>query len=348
MNANALSTNLIVTGMVLMMVFALPWLDRRLCKKLGLNLTGGVSANPRAESLLRARSALLYAAFGVYLLAVVWITIFSRGAAEEYRVNADLFKSLFEFLHTFFKNGFSASGAEVRVRWSGLTQFTMNIMLFVPMGYLLPYLFPWFRKKVYWRPAVASFLVSLLIENVQLISRRGLYDMDDLVSNTLGGVIGELLFVAVAYVVTNPNWRRDLAAYRRWKRNASSRTLYPFARRMGLSRTTLLATDEETIWDFYVMKLGFRLKKQIVPLDSDGTDMLLEMGKLQVEVHCLNAPAELPAQSLTLSAHRLKPILRRLEQNGIAASAIEQDPYTGLRCIRFEGPDGVQIQIIED
>ena len=81
-------------------------------------------------------------------------------------------------------------------------------------------------------------------------------------------------------------------------------------------------------------------------VDSD-TDMLLEMGKFQVEVHCLNAPEELPAQSLTLSARRLKPILQRLEQNGIEVSPVEQDPYTGLRCIRFDGPDGVQITIIE-
>ena len=347
MSANSLSTNLIVTAMVLVMVFVLPWLDRRLCKKLGLNLTGGISENPRADSLLRTRMILLYAAFGVYLLAVVWITIFSRSAADEYKVNAHLFASLFDFIHSIFIRGFSASSSQVKIQWSGLTQFYMNIMLFVPMGYLLPYLFAWFRKKVRYRPAVACFLCSLLIENVQLLTRRGLYDADDLVSNTLGGIIGQLLFVAVAYVVTNPNWRKDWQSYRRWKRNASTRTLYPFAKRMDLSRTTLLATNEETIWDFYVMKLGFRLKKQIVPLDSDGTDMLLEMGKFQVEVHCLNAPEELPAQSLTLSARRLKPILQRLEQNGIGVSPVEQDPYTGLRCIRFDGPDGVQITIIE-
>ena len=347
MNANALSTNLIVTGIVLLMVFVLPWLDRKLCKKLGLNLTGGVSANPEADRLLRIRSALLLTAFGVYVLAVVWITVFSRTAAEGYKVYINLFGSLMEFIHSVFTKGFGASSSQVKIQWSGFTQVYMNLMLFVPMGYLLPYLFTWFRKRVYYRPAAACFVISLLIENIQLITRRGFYDADDLASNTLGGIVGQFLFVGVAYVVTNPNWRKDLQSYRRWKRNASSRTLYPFARKMDLSRTTLLASNEETIWDFYVMKLGFRLKKQIVPLDSDGTDMLLEMGRLQVEVHCLNAPGEFPAQSLTLSARRLKPILQRLEQNGIAVSPVEQDPYTGLRCIRFDGPDGVRITIIE-
>ena len=348
MYANALSTNLLVTGIVLVMVFVLPWADRRICRKIGLNLTGGVSENPRADSLLRVRSALLFTAFAVYLLAVFWFTIFSRGAMDDYHVHIHLFSSLMDFVHSLFISGFGASSSGVTIQWSGLTQVYMNIMLFVPMGYLLPYLFDWFRKKVRYRPAVTCFVISLLIENIQLITRRGLYDADDLVSNTIGGILVEVLFVAVAYVVTNPNWRKDLKSYRRWKRNASSRTLYPFARKMGLSRTTLLATNEEVIWDFYVMKLGFRLKKQLVPLDSNSTDMLLEMGKLQVEVHCFNAQKELPAQSLTLSARNLHPILQRLEQNGIEVSPVEQDPYTGLRCIRFGGPDNVQIQIIED
>ena len=221
-------------------------------------------------------------------------------------------------------------------------------MLFVPMGYLLPYTFTWFRVKVAVRPAVACFLISLLIENLQLIFRRGFYDMDDLVSNTIGGILGELLFISVAYVVTHPDWRKEYRAYQRWKRNAQTRTLYPFARRIGLSRTTLLATDEEEIWDFYVMKLGFRLKKQLVPLDSPGTDLLLEMGRSQVEVHCSNRRESLPEQTLTMSARKLGPILKRLELNGIEAGPIGQDPYTGLRCIRFSGPDRVRITVIEN
>ena len=116
------------------------------------------------------------------------------------------------------------------------------------------------------------------------------------------------MFISVAYVVTHPNWRKDLKSYRRWKRNAKKRTLYPFARRIGLSRTTLLATREEDVWDFYVNKLGFRLKKQIVPLDASGTDFLLEMGRSQVEIRCSNQEEALPPQSLTISAKRIVTI----------------------------------------
>ena len=190
-------------------------------------------------------------------------------------------------------------------------------------------------------------MLSFLIENLQLVFRRGFYDIDDLVSNTIGGIIGQFLFLSVAYVVTHPDWRSEAKSYRRWKRTARTRTLYPFARRAGLARTTLLASNEEDIWDFYIMKLGFRLIRQIVPLDSPGTDMLLQLGWMQVEVRCLNRTESLPQQTLTISLRRLPSVIRRLEKNGIPVSGIEQDPYTGCRCVRLEGPDHTQIVILE-
>ncbi len=358
MNANSLSANLLVTGLVLAMVFALPWADRKACRRLGLNLQGGVSANPRAETLLRLRQALLWTGFGLYLAAVAYLVFFSRSASQEYQVHIALFADLQNAVHidygvlgllkAVFTEGLPSALKHVRVvRAEDIAQVYMNLMLFVPMGYLLPYLFSWFRAKVRVRPALACLIISFLIENLQLIFRRGFYDMDDLVSNTAGGIIGQFLFLSVAYVVTHPNWRKELRSYRRWKRNARTRTLYPFARRMGLTRTSLLATDEEAVWDFYVMKLGFRLLRQLVSMEETGTDMLLGMGRFQVEVHCSNKKESLPQQTLTLSARRLRPIIRRLRNNGIGVSGIGQDPFTGLRCVHFQGPDQVKITVIE-
>ncbi len=358
MSASSLSTNLIVTGLVLMMVFLLPWIDRRVCKKLGLNLQGGVSAHPDADALLRLRQGILIAVFLIYAAAVAWIVLFSRSAASDYKVHVALYKDLqnsvrvdYGFLgviRAVFTEGFTAAMSHIHlVSPENISQVYLNVMLFVPMGYLLPYTFDWFRAKVHIRPVLACFILSLLIENIQLISKRGFYDVDDLVSNTLGGVLGQLLFILVAYVVTHPNWRREYKSYLRWRKNARTRTLYPFAKKMGLSRTTLRAASEEEIWDFYVMKLGFRLKKQLVPINSPGTDMLLEMGKSQVEIHCLNQEEPIGDQQLTISAKRLKPVMKRLSMNGIEVSAIDQDPYTGLKCIHFYGPDRVFITIIE-
>ncbi len=358
LDANSLSAFLIVTGLVLALVFLLPFFDRRISASLGLNLEGGISSNPNADRLLRLRGILMDTVFCIYLAAVAYIVFFSRTATKEYQVHAALFEDLknsvridFGFLKviaTVFTDGFREALSHVRIeRVEDIAQVYMNVLLFVPMGYLLPYISPFFRAKAHYRPALACFLCSLLIENAQLVFRRGFYDVDDLVSNTLGGVIGQFLFISVAYVVTHPDWRKEWKAYRRWKRNAKKRTLYPFARRMHLSRTVLRASKEEDIWDFYVMKLGFRLKKQLVPLDSPETGMLLEMGSTQVEVRCANRPIGDAGGELTISCRNLGPIIRRLRANGIETGGIEQDPYTDLRCVRFSGPDRVRITVIE-
>ncbi len=64
----------------------------------------------------------------------------------------------------------------------------LNIALFVPLGFLLPLLTKLFRK---WYLALgAGFGVSLLIELTQLLTARGMCDVDDLFTNTLGAMLG--------------------------------------------------------------------------------------------------------------------------------------------------------------
>ncbi len=358
LNANRISTNILVTAGVAVLVFLLPWLDRRICARLGVNLQHGVSSNPRADGLLRLRQGLLYGVFAVYFAAYAYLVLFSRSASEEYLVHiapfADLQAAintdygLFDFLVALFTEGIQGAFSHIRVvKFEDITQVYMNVMLYVPMGYLLPYVFDFFRARSRVRPVLACFVISFATENLQLIFRRGFYDMDDLLANTLGGLIGQLLFISVAYVVTHPDWRRELFSSRRWRRNAREGAFYPFARRISLSRTTLFGTDEGEVFSFYVTKLGFRPRRQLPAGNSFGTDFLFELGGNQVEVRCSNRPGRLPKQYLTVSARDLSRIRKRLEKNGIAAGPFEQDPYTGQRLLSFTGPDGVVISVLE-
>ena len=354
--ANSLETNLAVTGLVLVMVFLTPWLDRRICRRLGVNLQGGVSENPRADSLLQARQLLLYAVFAVYLAAMAYIVFFSRSATEDYQIHISLYSDLknavrvdfgrLGLLRTLFAEGFSGAASRVEVvKPDDIAQVYMNIMLYVPMGYLLPYISGYFRARVLFRPAAACFLTSLMAENLQLVFRRGFYDMDDLVSNTIGGILGQFLFISAAYVVTHPDWRREVKDYRMWKRYAKSRTLYPFARHAAPVRATILASDEGAVREFYIRKLGFRPVKETVRADGTGKDMLLTMGMMELEVRCGSA-GEIPPQTLTLSVGRLRPVIRRLEEQGITAGEIREDEYTGMQSVALEGPDGTQVVLI--
>ena len=42
---------------------------------------------------------------------------------------------------------------------------------------------------------ITGFLFSLFVESVQLVSKVGSFDVDDLLLNTLGGVLGYILFL---------------------------------------------------------------------------------------------------------------------------------------------------------
>ena len=355
---NSLAPNLAVTALVAALVFLLPLLDRKVSARLKLNLNGGVSLNPDADRLMRLRQGLLTAAFLLYAAAVAWLVFFSRSPSEEYRVHVAPFEDLknailidegiLSFFRVLFSRGPGAAFEHFRIVSPAIiAQAYMNLMLFVPMGYLLPYVFSWFRRRPRVRPVTASLVISFLIENLQLMTRRGFYDADDLICNVLGGLIGQYLFIAVAYVVTHPRWRRELRAYRRWKKNARERTLYPFARGIAPGRTVLMASREEDIYDFYVAVLGFRIRRQLVPVDQPDTLFLLELGRAQVEIRCSNTGETLLPQHLTLAARRLPALKKRLALSGIDTGPFGQDPCTDLRTLSFTGPDNVRITLIE-
>lgn len=346
-----------VTVFVAAFVVLLPILDRRISKKLGLNLSHGISENPNAARLLKLRQLVLYAVLLTYAAAFAFIVFFSRQTADNYQVHAAPFQDLFNAVKTdsglanallsIFRDGIKEGLSHIRIEFADVVQVYLNVMLFVPLGYLLPYVFPWFRAKVRTRPVLVCFLISFITENLQLVFRRGLYDVDDILSNTFGGWIGQLLFVSIAFVVTHPDWRKELRAYRRWKRHARSAALYPFAKKIALSRTTLLAANEETVWQFYVGKLGFRMVKKVVQPDGGEQRFLLEMGGTQVEIRCAEREETLPEQELTISAKSLDRLCKRLLKNGIEPSGFFRDDYTGVRSLSFSGPDSVRITILE-
>lgn len=64
----------------------------------------------------------------------------------------------------------------------------LNIIMFVPLGILLPVSFPKCRK--FWVMLVAGFCSSLVIEICQLITKRGIFEADDLWGNTFGALMG--------------------------------------------------------------------------------------------------------------------------------------------------------------
>lgn len=77
------------------------------------------------------------------------------------------------------------------------TGFLLNILMAMPLGFLLPFLYRSWRRFSYTVMAGAGF--SLLIECSQLLTSRAC-DIDDLIANTLGAAIGYALWWYMAQV----------------------------------------------------------------------------------------------------------------------------------------------------
>ncbi len=76
--------------------------------------------------------------------------------------------------------------------WSVLLNLVGNVVVFIPFGVFLPRLFQKCRR--FFVTMLFCFEFSLCIELIQLIGKVGSFDVDDILLNTLGGILGYLLY----------------------------------------------------------------------------------------------------------------------------------------------------------
>ena len=73
---------------------------------------------------------------------------------------------------------------------SNIMGMALNAVMFAPLGFLLP---AYFERYRHWgRTLAAGFLTSLTVELIQLFTFRAT-DVDDLIMNTLGTLVGFLI-----------------------------------------------------------------------------------------------------------------------------------------------------------
>ena len=70
------------------------------------------------------------------------------------------------------------------------THYILNCIMFLPIGYMLP------RIRSYKSTIIMGFSLSCCIEFLQLFTRRGTFEIGDIIFNTLGAIIGCVLCYA--------------------------------------------------------------------------------------------------------------------------------------------------------
>lgn len=126
--------------------------------------------------------------FVIYLLALVYFLFFAEGYGRkdfferEYQYNLVLFREIRRFWKYRRSVGFMIAFLNI----GG------NVIGFMPFGFLLPVMRPKLRK--FSLITFLGFSFSLGVELIQLLGKVGCFDVDDLLLNTSGAVIGYWIF----------------------------------------------------------------------------------------------------------------------------------------------------------
>ncbi len=117
------------------------------------------------------------ALFVVYMLALAYMTIFSRpeGHSREILLHFDSIHDAIS-LHSL----------------KPLRHMFLNVVLFVPVGILIPLIYPE-GLEYFLYIAPLGMMLSTLIEGAQMLLHLGQCDLEDILANTLGAVVGLIL-----------------------------------------------------------------------------------------------------------------------------------------------------------
>lgn len=148
---------------------------------------------PNTQPFLRFL-LLVYAAGMLYLLFVRdsgWISGIPYSAQLRQNLNLKLFYTIRNYLHVIFYSD------NTYLVYHCLTNLLGNVLLFVPVGLLIPTVFQ--KPQHFLVFFLLCLILIVLIELVQLLTLLGSFDVDDILLNLFGMVLGfwvRLLFVS--------------------------------------------------------------------------------------------------------------------------------------------------------
>ena len=151
----------------------------------------------RHKPLVRGTALIIFA---VYILGNLSFTILGREVFypdrmptfENYRRAFSLDYGLREILRMLPQGPFQAL-QYIHIRnYTAAREVFLNILLYIPMGYLLPFIIKPMRYSILACTAV-GFVCSCATEYAQLRYGLGYFQIDDIMNNTLGCLIGAIL-----------------------------------------------------------------------------------------------------------------------------------------------------------
>ena len=106
----------------------------------------------------------------------------TEGVMDEYHYNLELFKEIKRFIQYRHQLG----------TFAVFSNLFGNILIFMPVGYFSAMAG---KRRSFFKTLFWSFCLTFCVELMQLITKVGCFDVDDILLNTIGGVLGYIVFV---------------------------------------------------------------------------------------------------------------------------------------------------------
>ena len=115
---------------------------------------------------------------------------------------AVIYTAVFLYLTVIGRRPYHGNHLQLEPFWSykipgEYRQIVYNILFFIPYGALL---YLCFKKK--WQVILSAFVLSLTVEISQYVFRVGLCEIDDIIHNTLGVIIGMFAAVLIKKIIS--------------------------------------------------------------------------------------------------------------------------------------------------
>lgn len=154
----------------------------------------------KGTKTVKKRQLLLYALSIGYVVIIIGATFLSR-MQDSIIYNEGFHFSLFSSYREAYHNIDANMMKDTLFR-----NLILNIMLFIPVGFLIPF-YSDKLKKMY-RVVLIGFFATVTIELTQHFYDYGVFEIDDVFNNTLGTLLGYCCFMIFYKLKNKENWKK--------------------------------------------------------------------------------------------------------------------------------------------
>ena len=120
----------------------------------------------------------------MYIVVLLYFTVVGRYSHEEYEYQIHVFYSYRRLFEYFDRHS--------------IEQIIINLLMLAPVGFLLSAIIK--GKGKYVIVLVLCLFLTAFIESMQLLTKCGSFEIDDIINNMIGAVIGVLIYALMHWI----------------------------------------------------------------------------------------------------------------------------------------------------